>query len=216
MRIWVLICLSESPGEKTEDVVIENVPYEYAIPMLTGWNLHYGCDDEHVTEVGTWLDEIHYDKTPAAPTGTLRYKVSSILKDKDGSPGHDYSHKVTILGFKPVTSALAPDLVPFSPLGTDPLAFCRMEQDPNLLRVTVKNQGNGNAAASKTTVSFGTGPVTVDTPPIPAGGSVDLLFSVPANCFSPDCSFRITVDSDNQVNEFNNEGNNSVNGGCIG
>lgn len=209
-------CLSESAGEITEDVVIENVPYEYAIPMLTGWNLGYGCDDEHVTEVGTWLDEIHYDKAPGAPTGTLRYKVSSILRDKDGSPGHWYSHKVTILGFKPVASALAPDLLPFSPFGTDPFAFCRMEQSGKLLRVSVKNQGNGNAAASKTTVFFGTGPVTVDTPPIPAGGSVDILFTVPANCFSPDCSFRITVDSDNQVNEFNNEGNNSVNGGCIG
>jgi len=85
------------------------------------------------------------------------------------------------------------------------------------LRVTVRNQGNGNAGASKTTVFFGNGPViTLDTPPVAAGGSVDLLFTVPANCFSPDCSFRITVDSENQVNEFANEGNNSVGGGCLG
>ena len=91
-----------------------------------------------------------------------------------------------------------------------------MEQSGKLLRVSVKNQGNGNAAASKTTVAFSTGSVTVDAPPVPAGGSIDLLINVPANCFSPDCSFRITVDSDNQVNEFNNEGNNSANGGCLG
>lgn len=210
-------CLGEPAGEKTEDVIVENVPFEYAVPMLTGWNLGYGCDDEHVTKVGTWLDEFHYDKTPGSPTGTLHYKVSSTLADKDGSPGHFSSHKVTILGLKPVASALAPDLVPFSPLGKDPFSFCRMEQNGTLLRVTVKNQGNGNAGASKTTVFFSNGPViTLDTPPVPAGGFVDLLFSVPANCFSPDCSFRITVDSDNQVNEFTNEGNNTVNGGCLG
>lgn len=210
------VCLGEPIGEKTEEVVIESVPYEYAIPMLTGWELAYGCDDEHVTQLGTWLDEIRYDKTAGAPTGTLHYKVFSILKDKDGSPGHAYSHKVTILGLKPITSAQVPDLVPFSPLGTDPGAFCRFEQDLKVLRVSVKNQGNGNAAASKATVSFSNGPVTVDTPPISVGGSVDLLFEVPGSCFTPDCSFKITVDSNNQVNEFNNEGNNSANGGCIG
>lgn len=209
-------CLGEAQGEKTQDVVVENVPFEYAFPMLTGWNLGYGCDDEHVSAVGIWLDEFQYEKIPADPTGTLRYKVSSTLKDKDGSPGHFSSHKVTILGFKPVASALAPDLVPFSPVGSDPFAFCRMEQNGALLRVTVRNQGNGNAALSKTTVSFHTGPVTLDTPSIPAGGSVDLLFPVPPGCFSPDCSFQITVDSENQVNEFTGEGNNSTGGGCLG
>lgn len=126
------------------------------------------------------------------------------------------SHKVSILAFKPSASALAPDLIPFSPAGTGPLAFCRLEQNGTLLRVTVKNQGNGNAGASKTTVVFNNQPVTLDTPPVPAGGPVDLLFSVPANCFSPDCSFRITVDSENQVDEFSSEVNNTVGGGCLG
>jgi hypothetical protein len=69
------------------------------------------------------------------------------------------------------------------------------------------------AGASKTTVTFGTIPVILDTPPIPAGGSVDLLFDVPADCFSPDCSFKITVDSDNQIDEFD-EGNNTGYGVC--
>jgi hypothetical protein len=91
-----------------------------------------------------------------------------------------------------------------------------MEQGATLLRVTVKNQGNDNAGASKTTVNFGNTSLALDTPPVPAGGSVDLLFKVPGNCFQPDCSFRITVDSNNQVNEENAEGNNSASGGCIG
>lgn len=84
------------------------------------------------------------------------------------------------------------------------------------MRVTVKNQGNADAPASETTVTFGDIPVTVNTPAIPVGGSVDLLFKVPTNCFSPDCSFKITVDANNQVNESNNEENNGASGGCIG
>jgi hypothetical protein len=214
-------CLSGPSGIQTQEFVIQNVPYKYAIPMLTGWELGYGCmGDQHVTEVGIWIDEMHYDKTPDTPGGTLRYKLSSILRDEDNNPGFDFAHKVTVLGLKPVSGGIQsdklPDLVPFSPFGTSLNAFCRIEQGGKLLRVTVKNQGNADAGPSKTTVTFVNKPFTLDTPPIPAGGSVDLLFKVPSGCFNPDCSFKITVDSSNQVDELNNEGNNTANGGCIG
>lgn len=209
-----------TPGLRTEEFVIENVPFEFAIPMLTGWNLFYLCGDAHVKEIGIWIDEWVYEKTPGAAVGTLRYKLSSVLRDKKDFPLHVARHKVTVLGLRPTTGIAplekVPDLVPFSPLGDSPDKFCRIEQDRRQLRVTVKNQGNENAPASKTTVIFGNIPTTVNTPAIPAGGSVDLLFKVPTNCFQPDCSFNITVDSNNQVNESNNEGNNSANGGCIG
>ena len=59
-----------------------------------------------------------------------------------------------------------------------------------VLRVTIKNQGNENAGVSKTTVAFGSQSFTLDTPPIPAGGSVDLLFKVPVNCFKPEAPSR--------------------------
>lgn len=201
---------------QTKEFVIENVPFEFAIPMLTGWELGYLCDDEHVKEIGIWIDEWGYDKN----TRTLRYKLSSILTDKDDYPGHYSSHKVTVLGLKPITlggtpSQRVPDLAPFSPLGTDPAAFCRIEGNGKLLRISVKNQGNADAGVSKTTVTFSNTVLTLDTPTIPRDGFVDLLFKVPAGCFSPDCSFRITVDSGNQVNE-SNEGNNSIGGGCTG
>lgn len=194
---------------RTEEFVIENVPFEFAIPMLTGLELGYLCDDEHVKEIGIWIDEWGYDKN----TRTLRYKLSSILTDKDDFPGHYNGHKVTILGLRPL--ALAADLVPFSPSGNSEAAFCRIEQGGKL-RVSVKNQGNADAGISKTTVIFNTASPTLDTPAIPAGWSVDLLFKVPLGCFSPDCSFKITGDSVNQVDESNNEGNNSASGGCTG
>jgi hypothetical protein len=104
--------------------------------------------------------------------------------------------------------------VPFSPGGTDPSSFCRLEQQATKLRVSVKNVGNEKAPVSKTTVLFGTVPVTLDTPPIPAGGSIDLLFAIPPGCFQPDCSFTISVDSGGQVSESNE--NNAVNGNCLG
>jgi len=212
-------CVGEN-GIKSSEFVIEKVPYEHAIPMLTGWELSYGCDDEHVKEIGVWVDEWSYIKDPGALTGTLRYKLSSVLRDKDDYPFHTASHKITVLGLQAVPGVIpsqkSPDLVPFSPMGRDTSAFCRLEQGGKLLRVSVKNQGNEDASASKTTVLFNDLPVILDTPAIPAGGSVDLLFKVPSNCFTPDCSFKITVDSNNQVHELNNEGNNSVNGICIG
>jgi hypothetical protein len=194
---------------RTEEFVIENIPFEFAVPMLTGWELGYICDDERVKEIGIWIDEWGYDKN----TRTLRYKLSSILTDKDDYPGHVYRHKVTVLGLRPL--ALAADLVPFSPSGNSEAAFCRIEQGGKL-RVSVKNQGNADAGISKTTVIFSNASVTLDTPAIPAGGSVDLLFNVPLGCSSLNCSFRITVDSVNQVDESNNEGNNSASGGCTG
>ena len=212
-------------GAEGKEFVVENIPFAFAIPMLTGWEMGYGqsikgCDDEHITEMGMRIDEWSYTRNPAAPTGTLRYKLTSAFRDKDSFPGHYFRHKVTILGLRSTaggtTDDKIADLVPFSPLGTSPSAFCRLEQGNKQLRVTVKNQGNGDAAPSQTTVIFGNTTVTLPTPFIPAGGSVDLLFNVPGNCFSPDCSFKITVDANNQINESNHEGNNTANGGCIG
>jgi hypothetical protein len=211
-------CVSgPGPGVRTEAFEIDNIPYEYAIPMLTGWELAYDCDDENVAEAGVRIDKWDYDRG----IGKLRYTLSSTLRDDDSKPDFTHSHKITVLGLKPVArgktpSQRVPDLIPVSPLGTDPSAFCRIEAEGRLLRVSVKNQGNENAGASKTTVFFPGVQVTVDTPSIPAGGSIDLLFKIPSGCFSPDCAFKISVDAGNQVDESNHEGNNSANGGCIG
>ncbi|MGH8563811.1 MAG: CARDB domain-containing protein [Gammaproteobacteria bacterium] len=203
-----------------QDFAIEHGPVEYVIPVFTGWKVNYPCDDENVKETGIWVDEWAFDRDPTAPTGALRYRLSPILRDKDGDSGHLRSHKLTILGFRPTTVSVTgkhkvPDLVPFSPSGRYRSAFCRLEQGRKL-RVTVKNQGNDNAAASTTTVTFGDTPFSLDTPAIPMGGSVDLLFDVPADCLSPYCSFKIMVDADSQVDELSMEGNNKVSGACLG
>lgn len=87
-------------GVSTQDLVIENIPFEFAIPMLTGWELAYLTSDQHVKEVGIWIDEWSY--TAGSPGGTLRYRLSSILADKNTDPPHYARHKVTVLGIRAV------------------------------------------------------------------------------------------------------------------
>ena len=88
-------------GVKTEEVVIDNIPYRYAIPMLTGWDIGSLGSDEHVKQIAIWIDEIKW--MPGDPTGTLRYKVSSVVRDNDTVPANYFRHKVTILGLGPAT-----------------------------------------------------------------------------------------------------------------
>jgi hypothetical protein len=104
-----------------------------------------------------------------------------------------------------------PDLVPVPDAAGN---FCRGNNSK--LTVTVKNQGTAPSGPSITTVDFGaSGSATQPTPPLAPGASVDLQFTIPPGCFHPDCGFKITVDSNGQVDE-SNEVNNTANGACIG
>ena len=122
-------------------------------------------------------------------------------------------------GKPPADLSGKPDLVPvpqilsFNPPVFD---FCNRD-DQGKLVVAVKNQGTADASASETKVSFfGFGAVSQTTPPLAVGDSVNLFFTIPVGCFNPDCNFTITVDSNNQVDASSEQGNNTVEGGCIG
>jgi hypothetical protein len=95
-------------GDKVSENVIEDVPFEYAFPVLTGWDIAIGCGDEHVTEIGVRIDTLSY-LPPAENGGTLSYRVRSLFRDKNGRPGHEISHRVSILGFVPTTGR-SPDV----------------------------------------------------------------------------------------------------------
>jgi hypothetical protein len=84
----------------TEQHVIENIPYQFAIPMLTGWNMRYLCSDQHVRHVGVWIDDWSYQPPSGASGGTLRYTLSSILDDNDSTRTHVVSDRVTVLGLR--------------------------------------------------------------------------------------------------------------------
>jgi hypothetical protein len=185
---------------------------------MSSWDLRYLGEDQHVKDAGIWVDSIRYGVDPLTQKGVLRYSFSSVLADDDNQPDFGSLHKVTLLGFKEntgITNRRQPDLVPISPHGAAPSAFCRIEDNGKILHVTVKNIGNADAGAFTTTVIYQRASVVLDVPQLPAGQSADLLFMFPSNCFNPDCSFKIIVDSENKIEE-SGEGNNSVIGGCIG
>lgn len=114
---------------------------------------------------------------------------------------------------------VAPDLMPTTSAGRtdDPTGFCKSVENSTKVVVKVKNQTLVDAAASTTTVEFSTGgSFQFPTPAIPANSSVELPpINIPSGCFSPDCLFKITVNSPKQINETI-ETNNSLNGTCIG
>lgn len=196
------------PATRTEEVEIQNIPFDYAIPMLTGWELAYVCDDEHVKLIGIRLEDIAYEKDPAETTGTLRYTLVSELRDDDTSPGHVSRHKVTILG---LNGREPSDLVPHESAPQ----FCNKDPLGRLL-VSVANMGADVALESTTRVVFEGGfTVEVETPPIPADfiGTLEPIV-IPPSC-GPSCTFMITVDSNSEVTETN-ELNNVANGICIG
>jgi hypothetical protein len=106
------ICRSGVEGiVRTETFRINELPYDYAIPMLTGWDLNYECDDQRVQRAGIWIHDIRFD----ARSNTLEYKVSSILRDRNGAPGFNAVHRISVLGLNripiaPVTERTAPDI----------------------------------------------------------------------------------------------------------
>jgi CARDB len=100
------------------------------------------------------------------------------------------------------------------PVPNEAGSFCNIKD--NALVVTVRNQGTASAGPSTTEVDFGTfGKVSMLTPSLGPGASVNLSFPIPFGCHDPDCEFRITVDSNNDVTE-SNEGNNVADDRCLG
>lgn len=79
---------------RTQTFHINDLPYDYAVPMLTGWDLSYECEHQQVQRTGIWIHDIRFD--PSA--NSLEYKVSSILRDQDGAPSFNAAQRVTVLG----------------------------------------------------------------------------------------------------------------------
>ena len=103
-------------GVQQQDFVIENVPFGMAIPMLTGWELSYLTDDQHVKDVGVWIEDWSYTTSPTG--GTLRYRLASILADDDNWPPHVIRHRVTLLGIRALGGGLpATQRAPQPPAG---------------------------------------------------------------------------------------------------
>lgn len=82
---------------ETREMVASVLPeFDYAIPLLTGFDLRYPSEDAHVKTMGTWLEQISWD--PA--TKRLSYQIGSILEDQNGAPTFLADHNVIVLGFR--------------------------------------------------------------------------------------------------------------------
>jgi len=76
-------CLQDPKStEHTYQYRIDDVPYTWAVPMLTGWDLSVACDDEHVKKIGAWIDDWAFVPNTSPRGGTLYYTVRTILQDK--------------------------------------------------------------------------------------------------------------------------------------
>lgn len=114
----------------------------------------------------------------------------------------------------------SPDLLPIPKITSyNPLSYSFCTRDEEGLHVTVRNQGGSAAGPSVTRVDFGDagGPFDIATVALNPTESIVLLQPIPASCFDPDCSFTISVDHTDTVDEgAGGNGNNDVGASCIG
>ena len=82
----------------TRRVEVSGLRFDYALPLLTGVELYHSCDDEEVKEIGAWINDIEYRRPTNGANGVLTYTLSTVLRDENSYPQHQYNYKVDILG----------------------------------------------------------------------------------------------------------------------
>jgi hypothetical protein len=106
VNTWTLTARSPSPcpsrpngGSKMYHFIVEGVPFDYAVPMLSGWDVGNVCDDTHVKQVGVWMEDFDYVRDPNAPTGRMVYTIASVFEDEGNPQQSAERYKIQILGF---------------------------------------------------------------------------------------------------------------------
>ena len=67
----------------SEEVVIENVPFRYAVPVLNGWELAYSVRSHEIRKIGVWLEDSDYVWDEETGLGRLSYTVNAVIRDED-------------------------------------------------------------------------------------------------------------------------------------
>lgn len=145
-----------SLGEAMSEArVVEDVPFDVTIPVLTGWDLSYVCDDEHVAEIGVWLDGFTYAPGERPRHGRLEYLVRYRLKDEDGGNANRFRHRMSLLGFDRTKEPPPPPSASLTVL-PELLRFPAVDHRgrPTALRsVFIDNYGNAPATRSAIGIS---------------------------------------------------------------
>ncbi len=105
---------------------------------------------------------------------------------------------------RPQPKVTGPDLVPISKNPDNTLGCAEVGLNPNQqVVITVTNQGDADAPASLTRITFSNvGSTDLNTPAIPAKGSMNLQpVPIPNGCGGANCSATITVNVNGAVPE---------------
>jgi hypothetical protein len=92
-------CSGSADEQYLESYSVENVPFDYAIPVLTGWDIKYAKEDHHVKRIGVYLVEFEYVPDPTTNTGTLHYTIFSTLRDDSNNGYYGPKYQISVLGF---------------------------------------------------------------------------------------------------------------------
>jgi hypothetical protein len=97
-------------GDSTPRVAhyrIDNVPYAYAVPVLSGWELGYLCTDHHVRDIGAAITDFRYVRGPDGSGGSLYYTLELALGDDSDNINYARA-SVDVLGLKPLSAGPYP------------------------------------------------------------------------------------------------------------
>lgn len=86
------------PTTKLRTFMITGLTSDYAVPMLTGFELAFSCDDQHVTRVGAKIRDFAYEPPRNGSPGTLHVQVETMLTDKDKIPEMRDRVELSVLG----------------------------------------------------------------------------------------------------------------------
>lgn len=92
------VCVFDEETTHTYSFRVDGVPFTWAVPMLTGWEVGVACQDSHVKKIGAWIDDFAWVRNPGDSTGTLYYTVRTIFEDKNPDRGIVDGMQVEVLG----------------------------------------------------------------------------------------------------------------------
>jgi hypothetical protein len=82
---------------QTINIVVENLPYDAAVPVLSGWSLGYADDDHTIEQIGINIESFSYEAPTGGQSGTLRYTLQAVT-DNGGNYRPSLRYRVGVLG----------------------------------------------------------------------------------------------------------------------
>jgi hypothetical protein len=104
---WFTGCVPADNGQQSAMYSIRNIPYQYAVPLLSGWNLEFTCGDEEIKSIGVSIENWTYELELNSPLGNkMTYSLITNIDDGSGEVAAFANHKVSVLGIIDITNRL--------------------------------------------------------------------------------------------------------------